>query len=174
MSVLRVLDPGDAEPLAALWERHREHLDPWSPVREERFYTVEGQLEVVDRRLLAVAEGRAGAWVVVDDDEVVGEINLSDVVHGAFRNGHVGYWLAADAVGKGLATRAVREVQQHAFEVLRLHRLQAGTLVHNTRSQAVLERTGFTRFGLAPQYLQIAGRWQDHVLYQCLSPEDDA
>jgi ribosomal-protein-alanine N-acetyltransferase len=38
------------------------------------------------------------------------------------------------------------------------------------RSQRVLEHNGFLRFGLAPQYLRIAGRWQDHVLFQKLNP----
>jgi len=45
----------------------------------------------------------------------------------------------------------------------------AGTLVHNVRSQKVLLRNGFVRFGLAPSYLKIAGKWQDHILFQVLS-----
>ncbi|MEH3068026.1 MAG: GNAT family N-acetyltransferase [Aeromicrobium erythreum] len=171
MSVLRVLDPADAEVLSRLWTDHRAHLDPWSPSRPDRFYTVEGQLEVVEARLLAMAEGRGAYFVVVEEDgEVVGELNLNDVVRGAFENAHLGYWLAGDVQGRGLMTRAVEEAAVHAFEVLGLHRLQAGTLVHNHRSQAVLERCGFERFGVAPQYLRIQGRWQDHVLFQRLAP----
>ena len=38
--------------------------------------------------------------------------------------------------------------------------------VHNAVSQRVLQRSGFDRIGLAPQYLKIAGRWQDHLLFQ--------
>ncbi|MEH3034040.1 MAG: GNAT family protein [Aeromicrobium erythreum] len=171
MSVLRVLDPADAEPLAAIWQRDRAHLDPWSPARPDRFYTVEGQVELVERRLLDTAAGRAAAFVVVDEGVVVGELTLSDVVRGAFENAHVGYWLASSATGRGLATRALREALRHAFDVMGLHRVQAGTLVHNERSQAVLERCGFERFGLAPQYLRIDGRWQDHVLFQRLADD---
>jgi len=44
------------------------------------------------------------------------------------------------------------------------------TLRHNTGSQRVLERNGFERIGVAPAYLSVAGRWQDHVLYQLLDP----
>ena len=57
-----------------------------------------------------------------------------------------------------------------AFDDLGLHRVQAETLPDNVRSQRVLARNGFVRYGLAPQYLTIAGRWQDFEMYQLLSP----
>ena len=57
-----------------------------------------------------------------------------------------------------------------AFAELGLHRIEAGTLLHNVASQRVLERNGFVRFGLAPAYLKIAGSWKDHAMYQVLNP----
>lgn len=174
MSVLRVLEPEDAEALSGLWRANRDHLDPWSPIRDDDWLSVAGQLELVERRLEAMAQDRGAFFVVVDDGAVVGEINLTDVVRGAFQNGHVGYWLAASATGRGLMTRAVDELAAHAFDTMGLHRLQAGTLVHNIASQAVLERCGFTAFGTAARYLRIGGRWQDHVLYQRLADDRSA
>ena len=53
-----------------------------------------------------------------------------------------------------------------ARDELRLLRIEAGTLLHNVASQRVLLHNGFVAYGVAPQYLQIAGRWQDHRLYQ--------
>jgi [ribosomal protein S5]-alanine N-acetyltransferase len=38
--------------------------------------------------------------------------------------------------------------------------------VDNVPSQRVLEKNGFTRIGVAPRYLEIAGAWSDHVLFQ--------
>lgn len=86
MSVLRVPDPADAEALADLWATNREHLDPWSPERNADFYTVEGQLDLLERRLEAMVQGRGAYFVVLDGDRVVGEINLNDLVRGAFQN----------------------------------------------------------------------------------------
>jgi len=63
----------------------------------------------------------------------------------------------------------VGEVLRLAFGELGLHRVQAATLLHNTGSQRVLKRNGFTRIGVAPRYLRIAGEWQDHVLFQRLA-----
>jgi ribosomal-protein-alanine N-acetyltransferase len=65
----------------------------------------------------------------------------------------------------------VRDIKKLAFGQLGLHRIEAGTLTHNIRSQRVLEKNGFVRFGLARAYLNIAGRWQDHALYQVINPQ---
>ncbi|HOA88026.1 MAG TPA: hypothetical protein PKG79_01500 [Propioniciclava tarda] len=56
-------------------------------------------------------------------------------------------------------------------KALRLHRLEAGTLVHNVASQKALLANGFERYGLAPKLVKIAGVWQDHVLYQALTDD---
>lgn len=73
--------------------------------------------------------------------------------------------------GRGVATTAVDAILRVAFDELGLHRVQAGTLVHNRASRRVLAKNGFTEIGLAPRYLQIAGRWQDHVLHQRLADD---
>jgi [ribosomal protein S5]-alanine N-acetyltransferase len=101
---------------------------------------------------------------------VLGRITLNNIVRGAFQSCSLGYWVRSSANGRGHATAAVALMLRTAFTDLGLHRVEAGTLVHNAASQRVLERNGFERFGLAPQYLRIAGRWQDHVLFQVLAP----
>jgi ribosomal-protein-alanine N-acetyltransferase len=58
-----------------------------------------------------------------------------------------------------------------AFGEAGLHRLQAGTLLHDAASQTVLRRNGFTPIGVTPRYLRIAGRWQDHLLVPSLAGE---
>ena len=69
-----------------------------------------------------------------------------------------------------LPAAAVADIMTVAFGELGLHRIQAETLLHNTASQRVLRRNGFVRIGTAAAYLKIAGRWQDHHLYQVLNP----
>ena len=77
-----------------------------------------------------------------------------------------------EATGRGVATAAVGQALQIAFGELGLHRVQAEILPHNHASRRVLEHHGFQRYGLAPQYLRIAGRWQDHELWQLLAPAE--
>ena len=96
----------------------------------------------------------------------VGDVGLSNVVRGSFQSASLGYWVDVDHQGRGIATAAVALAVDAGFAELGLHRVEAGTLRHNVASQAVLQRNGFVRIGVAPAYLHIAGRWQDHVLFQ--------
>ncbi len=90
---------------------------------------------------------------------------LQNIVHGPFRSASVGYWVDAAHTGRGVAARAVEHACAEALRV-GLHRVEAGTMLHNAASQAVLRRCGFTHVGTAERYLFIAGAWQDHHLFQ--------
>jgi len=155
----------DAGPLADAYRRNREYLQPWEPIRPESFYTTAGQHELLTSALADHASGRSLFWVLCDGEVVVGRISLTDAVRGAFQNGNLGYWVAQDYQGRGLATAAVQHASQAAIS-MGLHRLAAGTLLHNTGSQTVLTRCGFTEIGVAEKYLKINGVWQDHLLFQ--------
>ena len=166
----RALELDDAPALARIVRENREFLAPWEPLREERSFTEDGQRDEIADALERARLGLTVPRVIVEGGDVVGRITLNNVVRGAFQSSSLGYWLAEGATGRGLATAAVGEMLHLAFEELGLHRVEAGTLVHNVASQRVLERSGFVRYGLAPRYLRIAGRWQDHVLFQLLDP----
>jgi len=173
VAVTRLITAGDAPVLAELQQANRNFLAPWSPQREPAHYTVAGQRRAVADALVAHAKGTVLPHVILCDGAVVGRVTLSDITHGTFSSCHLGYWLSESHNGRGLATTAVSEIMAIAFGELGLHRIEAGTLVNNFRSQAVLERNGFVRFGLAPAYLKIAGEWRDHCLYQALNEARD-
>jgi ribosomal-protein-alanine N-acetyltransferase len=70
--------------------------------------------------------------------------------------------------GRGLASAAVADMVAVAFGQLGLHRVEASTLLHNTASQRVLTRNGFRPYGVVPEYLKIAGQWQDFIQFHLL------
>ena len=171
MSATRLVTVADAPAVAALYSANRDFLAPWEPVRDDDFYTEHGQQAVIERALERYAAGMCVPHVVLDSDgQIAGRINLNDVVRGAFDSCTLGYWVSESVNGRGLATAAVGEITRLAFGAFGLHRVQAATLPHNAASQRVLERNGFARIGLAPEYLYIAGRWQDHLLFQLIAP----
>jgi len=169
----RALHLDDAAALADLLRANREFLTPWEPERSDEWFTLAGQRVMVASVLSQVQSGTVAARVVLDAcGEVAGWIAASGIVRGALRSCTLGYWVDEARNGQGLATAAVGEMVDLAFGRLGLHRVQAETLVHNVASQRVLERNGFSRYGVAPGYLQIAGRWQDHVMFQVLSSDE--
>jgi ribosomal-protein-alanine N-acetyltransferase len=155
---VRPIEPADAERLGDLLARNRAWLAPWDPVRPETFFTVDGQRAEIQSAVRRRQQGVMMPLVITTDGVVVGRINLNSIVMGAFCSATLGYWVSEDAAGNGAATAAVG-----------LHRVEAGTLPHNERSQRVLAKNGFERYGYAPRYLRIAGEWQDHVLFQRLA-----
>ncbi|GAA4766211.1 ribosomal protein S5-alanine N-acetyltransferase [Microbacterium gilvum] len=164
--LLRPLRVDDASALAAAYTRNRAHLAPWEPERSERFFTSEGQHDEVRGALASRTSGTSEPLVLVGSRGIVGRLNISSITRGVFQSATLGYWVDAALQGRGVMTRAVAAVVGIARVELSLHRLEAGTLVHNTASQAVLRANGFVEYGRAERYLRIAGRWQDHVLFQ--------
>jgi [ribosomal protein S5]-alanine N-acetyltransferase len=162
---VRPLTADDAPALAAAYRRNREHLAPWDPVHPEDFFTEEGQEALVDAQLARADQDLMDAWVLWYGEQVVGRINLNNIIRGVLQSASLGYWVDHEHVGAGLASGLVRHATARADEI-GLHRLEAGTLVHNIASQRVLEHCGFELYGTAPQFLYIAGAWQDHHLYQ--------
>lgn len=167
--VLREIRSGDGAELARAYLANRDHLAPWEPLRDDTFYTAEWQETHVRQCLIDAADGRGARFVIESsDNRIRGRVNLNNIVRGAFRSADLGYWVDAGRARRGLASRGVRAVADHARHELHLHRIQAATLVHNVASQRVLTSNGFERFGLAPKYLSISGEWQDHLLFQLL------
>ena len=168
---LRPVSLEDAPALAAAYARNRGHLAPWDPPRLPEFFTEDGQRDRLAVELEAMAHGRQAAWAVHHGGQVVGRVALNNIVHGPFRSASLGYWVDAAHTGRGVATWAGAHACAEALR-LGLHRVEAGTLVHNTASQQVLRRLEFTRFGTAERYLFIAGAWRDHHLYQRILHDD--
>lgn len=86
----------------------------------------------------------------------------------------IGYTLAADAQGRGLATEAVAAWLSYAFRAFDLHRVTALLDVENHRSAALLERLGFRREGHFLQSDWFKGKWCDEYLYAVLREEWEA
>jgi len=54
---------------------------------------------------------------------------------------------------------------------LDLHRIEVAIRPENAASLRVVEKLGFTRIGMAPNYLHIDGDWRDHLLFSVTAEE---
>ena len=170
LATTRVVSVNDMERLADLQLTGRPFFAPWDLVRADSYFTAAGQQAEVENALARHSRGEAVPHMILDEDsQVAGRITFSGITYGAFQSCKMGYWVAQESNGRGYATDATRAMTALAFNKLGLHRVQAETLIPNARSQRVLERVGFVRYGTALKYLRIAGRWQDHLMYQLLT-----
>ena len=112
----------------------------------------------------AITEGSDGA--------VLGSISLVRLAW-EHRRGEVGYWVGADARGRGHATRAVRLACVWGFRTLALERIDLLAATDNPASQAVARRAGFTREAVLRSYMPAGdgvGR-QDLVCFGLLATD---
>lgn len=167
---------GDVDGLLALELGNRDFFRMFTGTREESFYTQGEQAARVRRAVDAAAADERYLFVVRERgfDEPIGLVDLTGVSRGSLQSAWLGYFLDRAHNGKGYMTEAVRYVVRHAFEVLVLHRIEAGVMPHNEPSLRVLEKAGFLREGLSRRNVQIDGRWRDHVLLAILNPKDRA
>ncbi len=102
--------------------------------------------------------------------KLIGQITLGGLVFGAYRGGHIGYWIDQRYANRGYATRAVRAVTDFAFSELKLHRIEINLRPENEASKRVAEKSGYLYEGLRTRYLHIAGDWRDHLTFVAENP----
>jgi ribosomal-protein-alanine N-acetyltransferase len=168
--LLRPPRSGDARGLRDLRAANVEHLAPWNPL--PRYGADPLELSTVRSDIArARREWRSDtgyAFLIVGREPgrpLLGYVHLSSVTRRPFDNAYLGYWIAAERQGEGLMTEAVRLAVAFAFEALGLHRVQAAVIPRNAASRRVLAKVGFREEGVALRYLEIAGRWEDHILH---------
>jgi ribosomal-protein-alanine N-acetyltransferase len=115
--------------------------------------------------------------VVTEMQEIVAQVGLSQISRGPFQNAVMGYWGSALHAGKGFVAAGVRRVLSKAFapgpQGLGLHRVEANVIPANAASIRVVRRVGMRLEGFSPRYLEIAGKYQDHLRFALTNEEWD-
>lgn len=146
--------------------RNRRFFTPFEPTLTNEHFTLEAQRDAIGHGVRAWGEDREYTFgIALPDGPLVGRVRLSVVVRGPWQNANLGYYVDRAANGRGICTEAVGLVVGIALDRLGLHRVQAAVMPHNAASIRVLEKNGFRREGLAPRYLRINGRWEDHLIF---------
>ncbi len=165
--ILRLPEMIDHAPWALLRRQSEAFLRPWEPAWSQDHLTRRAFRNRVYWAWRAREEGRALPLFLIrrEDRKLMGAITLDNIRRGPAQSAQVGYWIGPDFARGGLMTEALTAVVHHAFASLDLSRIEAACLPENVPSRALLDRTGFRHEGIAESYLQIDGRWRNHVLY---------
>ena len=167
--MLRLPELGDYETWYALRSASRDFLRPFEPRWTEADLARRVFATRVRRARQEAEEGTDYSFFIfltlAGQETLVGGMTLSNVRRRAAQFVNLGYWMGQQYAGKGMMSEAVAASLPFVFDTLDLHRIHAAFLPGNTASRRVLEKNGFVEEGFAKSYLQINGRWEDHVLF---------
>ncbi|RVV98540.1 N-acetyltransferase [Mesobaculum littorinae] len=164
---LRAPQHADFRPWTELRVQSADFLKPWEPTWAPDHLSRKSFTNRVYWAQRAITNGTALPLFLIrrEDDVLLGAITLDNIRRGPAQTGTTGYWIGARFARQGYMREAIDAVVHHAFTVMDLSRIDAACLPENAASRGVLERCGYKYEGVAQSYLQIAGRWRNHVLY---------
>ncbi len=167
--VLRLPIHTDFQPWVDLRVESRAFLSPWEPVWAADHLS---RKSFTNRVYWAQRASRNGTglplFLIRRDGELLGAITLDNIRRGPAQSATIGYWIGQRFARQRYMREAIGTLVHHTFTQLDLSRIEAACLPENTASRGVLERSGFKYEGVAQSYLQINGRWRNHVLYSNL------
>jgi len=165
--VLRLPAHGDFRAWVELRGVSAEFLQPWEPSWAADHLTRRSFLNRVQWSARVEAAGTGVPLFIFRrrDGALLGAITLDNIRRGPAQAGTLGYWIGAPHARQGYMREAITALVHHAFTALDLSRIEAACLPENAASRGVLEKCGFKYEGVAQSYLQINGRWRNHVLY---------
>lgn len=132
--------------------------------------TLDETIKFIEQELEAYRLQKELIWAVrlLKSQRIIGSVSMSywDRYH---RRAEIGYDLAKEHWGLGLAQEAIREVLRFGFEQMALNRIEIWTSVANLRSLRLAERLGFSRDGsLRNRILEDDGQFYDCAVYGLL------
>ncbi len=139
------------EPSSAHSWAERNSVSAWPPLH--------GALRSSARR------GTMLPFMVCYGGRLVGQVNVSNVVHGALRSCTVGYWVDEALAGRSITPTSLALVIDHCFGPVGLHRVEVDIRPENAASLRVVEKLGLRREGFYERFLDIDGAWRDHVAF---------
>lgn len=163
---LRSLQPSDAEELFALTDDNRAYLKQWLPWLD---FTLEvaDSLKFIEQTMKQEELKNGFQTGIFYEGRLVGVIALHGI-NRANESTSIGYWLAEDAGGKGIMTKATESVVTYIFEELKLNRVEIKAATGNVRSKAIPERLGFVHEGTLRQAEWLYDHYVNHELYAML------
>ncbi len=167
---LRLPEHRDFREWAKLRHESRAFLSPWEPIWAADHLSRASFTNRVYWSQRAVKNGNAVPLFVFHKEagQLVGAITLDNIRRGPSQVGTIGYWVGQQYARQGFMSEAIIAMVAHAFGALDLSRVESACLPDNLASRGVLEKAGFKYEGVAQSYIQINGRWRNHVLYAAL------
>jgi len=167
---VRIARIKDAKRLEQLILQNREWLRPWEATNPEgpNSFDIKRQIRGLLRQM---DEQISIPFVVELGGDLVGQLNVANILYGSVSSAVIGYWIAPEAAGKGVMTTAVALVSDYLLNIVGLHRIEIAIRPENSASLRIVEKLGFRFEGKRDRYIHINGAWRDHYVFAITQEE---
>lgn len=140
------------------WFRQWEATNPTGPLNLDFRSNVRGLLR-------QAAEDIALPFAIEYRGRLVGQLNVSNILHGSVATAFIGYWIDPEFAGLGITPLAVALATDYAFNVVGLHRIEIDIRPENLASIQVVRKLGFRYEGTKEAFIHINNAWCDHYVF---------
>ncbi len=164
---LKEVQASDAQEVFTLTNRNRSYLREWLPWLDHT-QAVGDTLQFIETCRIQAQKNEALQFCIWWDNRIVGKIGYHRFDF-SNRATSLGYWLDAEAQGRGIMTRSCKALVDYAFSDLKMNRVEIRCAVKNERSRAIPERLGFQAEGVLREAEWIYDHFVDLEVYGMLT-----
>ena len=163
---LRYPETKDWKEWAELRQKSRKFLQPWEPHWPKNYLTKDFFEQLVNQTHISIKNKTSYIYFIFHrvSKTLVGGINLTNMKNKLYKSITIGYWMGINFAGKGYMQDSIKNVCSFCFDDLKVNRIEAACLPKNIASKMVLIKSGFVIEGYAKKYLEINGKFEDHIL----------
>jgi ribosomal-protein-alanine N-acetyltransferase len=167
---LRIVKTRDAKRLERLILGNREWLRPWEATNPSgaNSFDIKAQVRGLIRQM---KDDQGLPFVIEYRGEVVGQLNVSNILYGSVGSAILGYWIAPEFAGKQITPTAVALASDYLLNIIGLHRVEIDIRPENTASLRIVEKLGLRFEGTKERYIHINGDWRDHFVFAVTAEE---
>jgi len=167
---LRLVRARDAKTLERLVLSNREWLRPWEATNPHGPTSFDFKAQV--RSLLRQLDrNETIPFLILYKNEVVGQLNVANILHGSVSSCVIGYWIIPEVAGRGITPTAVALAMDYMFTTIGLHRVEIAIRPENNASIRVVQKLGLRYEGLKQKYIHINSDWRDHLIFALTAEE---
>jgi ribosomal-protein-alanine N-acetyltransferase len=161
---VRVVRVRDHKKLEQLVLGNRAWLKPWEATNPEGPNSFDIKAQIKGLRL-QMKNQQGLPLVICLDEQIVGQLNVSNILFGSVGSAVLGYWISPDAAGQSVTPTAVALTIDYLFNIVGLHRVEIDIRPENAASLRIVEKLGFRYEGLKERFIHINGSWRDHYVF---------
>ena len=140
------------------WFRQWEATNPSGPANFDFKDSVRNSLQ-------QLGDDSAIPFAIEYQGEFVGQLNVSNILHGSVSGAFIGYWISPKFAGRGITPIAVALAIDYMFNVVGLHRIEIDIRPENKASLRIAQKLGLRFEGTKKSFIHINNAWRDHSVF---------